>query len=198
MPKNYRISKRLIVFSILMVISFSGCSPRPSADATSEPIATSAPQEPTSQPTIQPTQTPTIAIVRSEPMTESELEETLTNELKGKLKGITYDYLDEPGTIYVMWEFFPDYSNQRISDAAKEDTATILRTFYFSGMDFDEIIVSGWFTETVDINNNVEYSEFLHLYYGREKVEGIKWDTLRVQYIWLIADYGEVHWVLEE
>jgi hypothetical protein len=198
MNKNRHIYLCLQVTTIFLVIVFSGCSPQGTTEPSPEPISTSEPQETLTQPVEQPTLSPTPMIERSEPMTEGELEDSLTEAIQGEFKEIIYDFQDEPGTIFVKWEFFPEYSTESIVDTAKEDTAAILRTIYYSGMDFNEVIVSGWFTQTVDINNNVEYTELLQLYYGRNKLDGIKWDSLRVQYIWLIADDGQIHWLLEE
>ena len=46
---------------------------------------------------------------------------------------------------------------------------------------------------TVDINNTLEDTEVISLYYDKATLEGRNWDTIRSQYIWLIADRGFVN-----
>lgn len=46
---------------------------------------------------------------------------------------------------------------------------------------------------TADINNTLEDTEVISLYYDKAILEGRNWDTIRIQYLWHIADRGFVH-----
>lgn len=127
-----------------------------------------------------------------------ELKVKIQSELKGELTHFIQDYRDHSGTVFVRWDLAGDSTNALIAKSAKEDTVTVLENFAASKQSFEEIIVSGWHYWTVDINGTLEYNEFFRLKYTTETLTNINWDTVRSDYIWLIADSGEIHWLLEK
>ncbi|MFX0145521.1 MAG: hypothetical protein ACFE9C_15760 [Candidatus Hodarchaeota archaeon] len=148
-----------------------------------------------SQPiTIDPTQKPvqTDTAVKTT-ITEEELEILLREVLIGDLKDVIFDHDGEPGMLFICWDIQAAYSNELIADGAKEDTLEILRTVVESDVEYDEVHISGWYPMTVDINNTIEDTEVISLFYDRATLEGRNWDTIRTQYIWWIAGRGFVN-----
>jgi hypothetical protein len=174
----------------ILLCTVVGCDARPEPKSESEIEIT---QTPTHTAAISATSLPTPTKLK---ITEEELFELTQDGLLGKLKGVDFD--QDKGTIFVRWDLQEDYSNERISNNAKKDTVTILKSVYQSEAVFNEVIISGWYTWTVDINNTLEYAEFINLRYDYDTLENINWETVRYKFIWLIAKGGEVHWLLDE
>jgi hypothetical protein len=175
------------IFLYLLILGvLVACSPQ---SAPERPVQTPTPP-PTPQATN--TQTPTIVSISSE-----ELSHQIQSEIKGELTHLIYDYQDNPGEIFARWDMYGDSTNERIAKTAKEDSVAILGAITQSDLTFTKVIISGWYYWTVDINNTIEYNEFFRLHYDLETLEQINWETVRSQYIWLVADKGEVHWLLE-
>jgi len=127
-----------------------------------------------------------------------DLQAQIQSELKGELTHYLQDYRDQTGTLFVRWDLYGDSTNERIANATKEDTVTILKNLTLTNQPFEKVIISGWYYWTVDINGTLDYNEFIRLEYTRATLEAITWETVRSDYIWLIADGGEIHWLLEE
>ncbi|NIW44051.1 MAG: hypothetical protein GWN30_04570 [Gammaproteobacteria bacterium] len=85
-----------------------------------------------------------------------------------------------------------------IAEQTKEETTEILDTIYHSGANFNRVTLSGWYTITIDINNTLEYIEMLSVLYDKEILDQINWQTVRPEYIWLIAERSMVHRLLKE
>ena len=166
----------LIIF-LLLAACASQATPEEKQPATTEPSQKSV-------------QTPTSA---STTFTEEELENLLREVLSGDLKDVVFDYKGEPGTLFICWDLKSDYSNELIEKAAQEDTVEILRAVVESSAEYDQVLISAWYPMTVDINNTLEDTEVISLYYDKATLEERNWDTIRSQYIWLIADRGFVH-----
>jgi hypothetical protein len=126
------------------------------------------------------------------------LQAQIQADLKGKLTHYIHDYRDQAGTLFVRWDLYGDSSNERIANTAREDTVTILKNLTLSKQPFEKVILSGWYFWTVDINGTLDYNEFIRLEYSPETLAKINWETIRSEYIWLVADGGEIHWLLEE
>lgn len=185
-----------ICLMITFVILSTGCV----AESAETLVITQSPSTPTTQPTIEKKETievtPTTAA--SEQTTEDQLIDSIGDELLGHLKKVTIGYMDDPGRIYVRWELSTASENEKIIQYAQDDTVTILRNCWESGASFYEVQISGWFTQTVDINANLEYRELIDLVYTKDTLELVNWETVRSQFIWIIADGGSVHWLLQE
>lgn len=126
-------------------------------------------------------------------ITEEELENLLREVLSGDLKDVIFDYKGNPGRLFICWDIQGAYSNELIVKGAKEDTVEILRAVVESSVDYDQVLISAWYPMTVDINNTLEDTEVISLYYDKATLEGRNWDTIRSRYIWLIADRGFLH-----
>ncbi|HEY46890.1 MAG: hypothetical protein AMJ88_07040 [Anaerolineae bacterium SM23_ 63] len=126
-------------------------------------------------------------------ITEEELGNLLSEVLSGELKDVIFDYKSRPGTVFICWNLQGAYSDELIAKNAKEDTVQILRTVVESGIEYDQVLISAWHPMTVDINNTLEDTEVISLYYDKDTLEGRNWDTIRTQYIWWIADRGFVN-----
>jgi hypothetical protein len=126
-------------------------------------------------------------------ITEEELGNLLREILLGDLKDVEFDYKGEAGTLFICWDLQGAYSNELISQRAKEDTVEILRAVVESSVEYDHVLISAWYPMTVDINNTLEDTEVISLFYDKTTLDGRNWDTIRSQYIWLIADRGFVY-----
>jgi hypothetical protein len=126
-------------------------------------------------------------------ITEEELEQHLREVLSDNLKDVIFDYKDNPGILFICWDLQSAYSNELIAKGAKEDTVEILRTVVENNVEYDQVLISAWHPITVDINNTIEDTEVISLYYDKATLDGRNWDTIRTQFIWLIADRGFVH-----
>ncbi len=166
---------------LLLFLLVAACTPQ-STSQLGQPA--------TSEITPSPLQLPTEAEMLTK---EEELEDLLREVLIGDLKDVIFDHNGEPGMLFISWDLQSAYSNELIADGAKEDTVEILRTIVESDVEYEEVNISAWYPMTVDINNNVEDTEVISLYYDRATLEGRNWDTIRKQYIWWIADRGFVN-----
>ena len=165
-----------------VVVLCSGCA--------TEPTATATPTQ-TPEPTLAPTPT-------RPPTTEEELMAMISSELLGYLKEVIFDYQGNTETLFVNWDVARDSTNERIISGAQQDTVTILRAIAESNIDYQEVRLSGWYPVTIDINDNVEDTEVIWLYYDRSTLEELNWENVRSQYIWIVADRGSVHRLLQE
>lgn len=150
--------------------------------------------------TITPTGTPTI-IDKEEPLPSVDREQIIIqidDILSGRLKAVNFGFEDRSELITVEWNFEGGGSNRMIASQAREETTDILDILYHSEIDYEQITLSGWYTITVDINNNLEYLELLSLDYSEETLDQINWKTVRPPYIWLVADRAFVHRLLQE
>lgn len=138
------------------------------------------------------------ACTQPETVSPEQLHANLQAELQGELTHLIWDYRDQAGTVFVRWDLAGDSTNARIAKSAKEDTAIVLKNLFDSNQPFEKVIVSGWHYWTVDINGTLDYNEFFRLEYTPETLDEINWGSLRSDYIWLIADRGEIHWLLDE
>jgi len=176
---HYRACVAWVILCILLLVT--ACTvqstPEPGRPATTETAPTSV-------------QTPTPA---ETPITEEELENLLREVLSSDLKDVIFDYRGKPGTLFICWDLQGAYSNELIAKGAKEDTVEILRAVVESSAEYDQVHISAWYPMTVDINNTLEDTEVISLYYGRATLEGRNWDTIRSQFIWLIADRSFVN-----
>jgi hypothetical protein len=120
------------------------------------------------------------------------LENLLREVLSGDLKDVIFNYKGNPGMLFICWDLQGAYSNELIAKGAKEDTVKILRVVVESSVEYDQVLISAWYPLTVDINNTIEDTKVISLYYDKATLEGRNWDTIRMQYIWLIADRGFV------
>lgn len=114
-------------------------------------------------------------------------------DLLGVLTEVVFDYDDEPGVVFVRWNIASGVTNEKIIAGAKQDTVVILRTTYLSGLEFDEIWLSGWYTVTIDINANTSHDEMCFLKYERETIAQLHWDRVRSQFIWDITRWKGLH-----
>jgi len=113
--------------------------------------------------------------------------------LSGDLKDVIFDCKGNQGRLFICWDLQGAYSNELIAKGAKENTVEILRAVVESSVEYDQVLISAWYPLTVDINNTLEDTEVISLYYDKATLEGRNWDTIRGQYISLIADRGFVH-----
>lgn len=125
--------------------------------------------------------------------TEEELEDLLREVVSGELKDVIFDHEGEAGTLLVCWNLQGAFSNDIIAKTAQEDTVNILGTVVESGVEYDQVHISGWYPMTIDINNTLQDTEVISLYYNKATLEERNWDTIRAQYIWWIADRGFVN-----
>ena len=95
--------------------------------------------------------------------------------------------------LFICWDLQAAYSNELIAKGAKEDTVEILRTVVENNVEYDQVLISARHPMTVDINDTIEDTEVISLYYDKATLEGRNWDTIRTQFIWLIADRGFIH-----
>ncbi len=184
--------------SVVLLVLISACRP------SSEPIPTETAEPTILAPTgtaevIPPTdadltETPTEAPGFDSDQIISELEENLS----GRLKTIEFEHENDPEWIYVRWDLEGGGTNQMIAEQTKEETTEILDTIYHSGANFNRVTLSGWYTITIDINNTLEYIEMLSVLYDKEILDQINWQTVRPEYIWLIAERSMVHRLLKE
>jgi hypothetical protein len=143
-------------------------------------------------------ESPSASDTRTSPKTIEEVVTEIDEQLIGELVNLELDHEGEPGRIYARWDIAIDSTNEAIIDGARLDSVTILRSIARSGINYEEVWLSGWFTITVDINLNTEHTEMVSLFYDRETLEPRNWDGIRSQYIWLISDRGNIHWLFVE
>lgn len=186
---------RICLMTILVMLS-SGCV----AEPAETPFITQSPSPSVTQTVIEKTETIEITptTVSRKQTTEDELADLIRGELLGHFKKVIIGYKDDPGRIYIRWDLSTASDNETIIEYAQTDTVTILQNCWQSGASFYEVQISGWFTQTVDINGTLDYTELIDLSYSKDTLELVNWDTVRSQYIWIIADGGSVHWLLQK
>ena len=168
--------------ALILALILSACSP--GKEEVVQPSA--APILPTTQDT-GTEESPSVQV------SESELLESISGEMLGVPTEVQFDYEDELGVVFVRWEIASENSNEKIIAGAKQDTVVILRTIYLSGLDFEEIWLSGWYTVTIDINANTAPAEMVFLKYERETIAQLHWDRVRSQFIWDITRWKGLH-----
>ena len=176
----------ILSLTAVCTLLLPACSPTPPPEP--EPTPTPTIPEPTQVPTPSPSPTAIPA-----PVDLTALEDSLHASLQGTFIEAAVDCEETPGLVCVTWELRGEQSKDLIIWKAKEDTAEILKGVAESGFPYQEVLVSGWYTQTVDINFNTEYTEFVHLYFTREILDQIKWDGVQAQAIWFLYDHGHVH-----
>lgn len=174
------------LLTLLIWMICSGCI-SPTAPAVT-PTPSSLPLE---QKTAAPTSPP-------HSLTADSLRQELRDTLLGEVKDVQFDTLGEPGDIYIRWKLLGSYSHARFVDYAKEDTVTILRTVAESDLDFHEVQLSAWYDMTIDIDGKAENTQLIHLFYSLATLDRVDWEKVKSEHIWIIADRGTVHWILED
>jgi hypothetical protein len=172
--KNSTSTAKLALALIALSI---GCSTKPSL--TAAPVSTIKPAQ---------ASTPTEL-----PPTANELSDLIGRDLEGEIRDLAFNYQGKHGILFISWNLQGFYTNELIARSAQRDTVEILRLIVESGLEFNQVLISGWYPMTVDINNTIEDTEVISLYFDRETLEERNWRTIRSQYIWLIADHGFVH-----
>lgn len=183
-----------IIFTLTLIST--GCVAEPTKTAIISKSPTDSPTQTVVVKTdiseVAPTTTPDNLI------TEQRLADSIRAKLLGYLKKVIIGYKDDPGRIYIRWELSTANKNEDIIKFAQNDTVTILQNCWESGASFYEVQISGWFTQTIDINGTLDYTELINLNYTKDTLKLVNWETVRSQYIWIIADGGSIHWLLQE
>ncbi len=152
---------------------------------------------PTAAPTSPPAGTPSPLAGEQAP-TQAELEEAISADLNGDLLELDLRHDALAGNVFVRWDIAIGDTNDEIIDGAMDDTVVILREVATSGIEYQQVRLSGWYTLTVDINLNTEHTEVLDLTYYKEKLDQLHWERVRPRYIWVIADQAAVHYLFQQ
>lgn len=180
------VGARMMICMCMLLAYCTGC-------ALDVPDTTAAPH-PTASPMKTPTEEHTATRI---PMNDTQIEQLLSEGLQGDL--ISFEPDRQTGEeIIVHFQILLEETASRTIRTARDDTVCILHSIAGSGISYEKIIVSGWAPITIDINSNTQNTELLFLQYDRETVDAINWDTLRAQYIWLIASYSQIHDSLQD
>lgn len=176
------VSPTTLAIAIGLSLMIAACSSAATAPEPTLPDATAAsPAAPTTR-----------------PKTIAELSAEIEGQLLGELVALETDYEGMPGRIFARWDIAMGDTNEAIIDGARQDSVAILGSIARSGIEYEEVWLSGWYTITIDINLNTEHTEMVSLFYNRATLEPRNWDGLRHQFIWVISDGGHLHWLFTE